>query len=180
MRPAEEKVLAALGKDFEDFILSQAKPIGHTLIEIANKEGLESQYLPYLFYVLFERKPDWPRMSKQDIGAVVTLLKIMTDAVEVPRYRSGIQLPDMTNERALDKTIQKFALWGRSRFAATLLQEYMRLLKRYSRDWAKASPATPPKKALAVLKYIFEDSIGASSIYTYTTLLSYVIKKILS
>lgn len=180
MRPAEEKVLAALGKDFEDFILDQPKTITDALIEIANKSGLDSQYIPYLFYILFERKPDWPRMPKESVWAITTMLKILTEAVKIPRYRSGLQLPDLTNEEALDETIKKFAGWGRSRFATILLQEYMRLLKKYSRDWAKASPDTPPNKIMSVLKYIFEDSVGAKPIYTHSNLLDLVLKKILS
>jgi len=181
MRPEEEKVLAALGEDFTNAILAHAPTIQQALIEIANKNGLESEYLPYLYYVLFEQKPNWPRMSKQDTSAVYTMLKVMIDAIKVPRYMSALQIPStLGSENAVNTTIQKFALWGRSRFASILLREYMKLLKKYSRAWAKASPATPKGKALSVLDYIFKDSLRSKLLYTHSNLMDLVFNKIIS
>ena len=180
MRLEEEKVLAALGKDFEDFILAQAKPITNALIESANKAGLPSEYLPYLIYLLFEQKSGWPRMGKSSVDAISTMLKILIESGNTPRYRKALQMPSGSEEFLVDEAIKKFAGWGLTRFAASLLQEYMRLLKRYSREWAKASPATPRKKSMAVLDYIFKDSITSKLLYAHSNLLDLVFEKILS
>jgi len=175
----EKKVLAAFGKDFEKFLLSQASLITRTIVEIANKSGYDTGYLQYLFYVLFERSQDWPSLPKKSFGALKTLPKILTAAGEIPHYRDGLQTPDLDNEQKMDDILKKLAVWAQTKFTSQILRGYLALLKKHLRAWLNASPDTSEDKGISVLKYIFEDSLLRLPIYTYSDLMDSVMRFIL-
>lgn len=179
MNPAEKKVLAALGKDFEDFLLDQSKLILRAVVEIANKSGYDLSKLQYLFYILFERSQDWPSLSKSEFGALKVLTEIVTKAGEIPKYRDGLQVPDFDTEKLIDPILKKLAIWAQMRLTGTVLRGYQALLKKHSRDWFNASEETPEDKMMGVLRLVFEKSLLRLPLYTHAGLMSNVMSFIL-
>lgn len=180
MSHAEDKVLVDLGRDLERVITEQAPTIIQNILSIANKSGYDSRYLPYLFYVLFERRFDWPKMNQKEKDALSTLVKILTVAGEIPKYRNRLLVPPEGEiDQVLDNVLRKISLWSRTKLAATLLRAYRDLLKKYAPEWSEASPQTPPNKLMGVLKYVFEESLLSRPIHRNSSLLSAVIQKIL-
>jgi len=179
MTSDEKKVLYALGKDFTKLLYEQSNSIIQAIVEIANKSGYHPEGLPYLFFVLFERKKDWPRLSKGDFGAMNVLTNILAAAGEVPSYRNGLKVPDKENEKILDDVLKKVAIWMQTKLAAQLLRGYVGLLKKYAPAWLNASEDTTADKAIGVLKYIFEESILGLPIHSNSTLMSNAMRFIL-
>lgn len=175
----EQKVLSVLGKDFTELLYEQAPAIIQAAVEIANKAGYDPAYLPYLFFVLFERRRDWPRLSKRDHGALSVLVNIMSAAGKIPKYRSNLTPPDDSNERVLDTVLKKLAIWAQTKMVAPIMRGYQVLLKKYAKAWLAASDYTPPDKAMGVLKYMFEESLRELAIHSNSTLMNNVTRFIL-
>lgn len=138
----EEKVklLKRVAEDFVNVLDKQGNAIIRQVVLEAQKAGVPSQFYPYVFFSLMEQMRAWPRMSKWLQDALKMVKEILFHSGKTPSYSSSLKLPDVQMEEAVETTLEALALWGGTKFTATLLGEFSELIKKYKPALGKIQP----------------------------------------
>jgi hypothetical protein len=107
-----------------EFLNQYIKPIGKQIhikiVSLSKLSGIDKQYLPYLYWLLFHPE-HWPSMPKSSKDDLQILLMIFRKYGTVPNFKLNFEPPsDPETESNVDDFIRTFAKWLRTFLAGTV------------------------------------------------------------
>lgn len=156
--PSEDQVVDHFADDFVEHVLwpSSTSFLRQVVLE-ANKAGIPSQYLPYVFWALVDGRKWWPNMHPMMVKGLRIALSLVRSQGDMPNYRGALSTPPPEMHTALDQTIKGLAMWTLNGWAPSLIGGYTKMLKKWERQMVRAvGDSLPSDKAMAYLKVLFE------------------------
>ena len=109
---SEDEILDQMAKSLVQVVLDMAKPIIRQVLLTANANGFPVEFLQYVFWTLVENQRHWPSsLTKPQKKALALMREILLVSGEIPAYRSGLEVPSIDTEDALDATLRELSNW---------------------------------------------------------------------
>lgn len=154
--PVTHAMFRAIQEGLYDAALAQGKAVVRQIVIEAHKAGIDKTYFQYLFFVLVQEQANWPGLSGRGKDALSTAVDLMVQSGALPNYRDGLQIPPVSEEPKITKTIQQLARWAQGPLAGALQTTYIKLVEKQQKPYLKAFPGTSPQQAYARLTRLFE------------------------
>ena len=153
----EDSVVDAFATDLaKTAIAPQSKAFVRQVAVEASKAGVPSEYLPYIFWLITEKRDGWPPLDPGQAEALSIARSLTLSEGDMPFYTSTMTVPPVEMESRVDQAIDKVAMWAWGPMSAKMLRGYSAALKKWAPQMASVATELPPDKSATYLKMLFE------------------------
>jgi len=160
-KPPEFRVFRKMAVKMMD-IDHLGKAVVRKLTTIGIQNGL-TNYLPYVFFAFHApgNTRNWPNLSHHLELALQMGRWVLSKSLAVPNYSRELVMPPQDLEPNVDQAMRDLADWCWGDLRNDITTHYIRILKGYQSDFARASNNPNAGASVIAVKNAFEEALDA-------------------
>lgn len=161
----EDQVLDGFVEDLvEKGIWPLSPVILRKFVEEANKAGVPSEYMPYVFWLWNDKRTSWPQMAPRSVLALKIARDIVASQGDMPNYLAYMSMPPPEMEPAVDQVLERLGFWASGGMLGQIVRVFSATLTKWTPAMERAVGDTLPLgKSMVYLTVLFKDSLRRSS-----------------